>query len=397
MLRGMQQHRRSFLKGAAAGAASVMFVKPESVFGTPANSAVQIGIIGSGGRGLYIGNYFTQQTDAKVVAAHDVFEDRLQAAQKRFQLPANRLYKGLEGYQELLASDVDAVAIESPPYFHPEQAAAAVKAGKHVYLAKPVCVDVAGAQSIIASAERAQGRLSFLVDFQTRVREVFIEAARRVHEGAIGTPVCGQVFYHTGRLKTQTRPDETGDQTRLRNWTFDKVLSGDVIVEQHIHVLDVANWYLKAHPLKAYGTGGRMARTDVGDCWDHFLCTYWYPGDVKVQFSSSQFLRGFHDMCIRVYGTAGTVDSHYGASVNITGDQPWKGAEKDDTFNGGAIANVKAFVESLKTGKFLNNGAPGAESTLTSILGRMAAYEGRVVTWDEMMKSKARLRADLKV
>jgi len=391
------KNRRSFLKDTAATAASLMFVQPESVFGTPANSAVQVGIIGCGGRGLYIGNFFTQHTDARIVALHDVFSDRLEQAQQRFQVPANRLYKGLQAYHELIASGLDAVAIMSPPYYHPEQVEAAVTAGKHVFLAKPVAVDVPGTHSIVASAEKAQGRLSFLVDFQTRAQPVFQEAARRVHEGAIGRPVCGQVFYHAGRLRPRTVPGASADENRLRNWVFDKVLSGDILVEQNVHVLDVANWYLRQHPLKAFGTGGRLARTDVGDCWDHFLVTYWYPQEVKIDFSSSQFLKGFSDLCIRLYGTGGTVDSHYSGAVNITGDQPWKGADKDNTFDGGAITNVRNFVESLKSGKLLNNGAEAAESTFTTILGRMAAYEGRLLTWDEMSKSRVRLKADLKL
>jgi predicted dehydrogenase len=184
-------------------------------------------------------------------------------------------------------------------------------------------------------------------------------------------------------------------EARLRNWTFDIALSGDVIVEQHIHVLDVANWYMQSHPVRACGTGGRKARVDVGDCWDHFIVTYWYPNDVRMDFSSNQFLKGFHDMCIRFYGTAGTVDSHYGAAIRVTGDNPWPGVEKDDTFRQGAQTNVRDFVESIRTGKYLNNAAESARSNLTSILGRMTAYKEQPVTWDQMMRSGERLDAKL--
>jgi len=289
------------------------------------------------------------------------------------------------------------VAIESPPYFHPEQAAAAVAAGKHVYLAKPVAVDVAGCKSILASADKAKGKLSFFVDFQMRATEPFRELIRRVHSGAIGAPVMGHVFYHTGRLTPQAKPGMAPAEARLRNWVFDKALSGDIIVEQNIHVIDVANWYLNAHPVRAFGSGGRKARVDVGDCWDHFLVTYWYPNDVRVDFSSAQFLKGFHDMCMRVYGTSGTAECHYNGSVLITGDKPWTDAEKDDTGRGGTIANVKSFVESIRTGNHVNNAEASVNSNLTAVLGRMAAYGERVVTWDEMLRSNERLDAKLKL
>jgi predicted dehydrogenase len=374
-----------------------MVLKPGTVFGTQANSSLELGVAGFGGRGSWIAGLFAEHTLTRVVAVADPFADRLSKSQETFKVDPSRLYKGREGYKDLVASKLDAVAIESPPYFHPEQAAAAVAAGKHVYLAKPVAVDVAGCKSILASAEKAKGKLSFLVDFQMRASAPFQELIRRVQAGAIGAPVMGHVFYHTGRLTPRSTPGMPPAEARLKNWVFDKALSGDIIVEQNIHVIDVANWYLNAHPLKAYGTGARKARVDVGDCWDHFLVTYWYPNDVRVDFSSAQFLKGFHDMCMRVYGTSGTAECHYNGAVLITGDNSWNGAEKDDTGRGGTIANVKSFVESIKAGKPLNNAEVSVDSNLTAVLGRMAAYGERVVTWDEMLRSNERLDAKLKL
>jgi myo-inositol 2-dehydrogenase/D-chiro-inositol 1-dehydrogenase len=387
-------NRRKFLKSSIASTGVLVF-RHNTVFGTEANSALEVGILGCGGRGNYIGEFFVQHAGAKIVALQDPFRDRLETAQKAFKVDSSRLYAGLDSYRDLINSRLDAVIIESPPYYHPEQAAAAVVANKHLYLAKPVAVDVPGCQSILSSAEKAKGRLSFLVDFQTRSQPVFQEAAKRVQEGAIGAPVLGHVFYHAGRLNPKDRPGMSVAEARLRNWVFDKVLSGDIIVEQNIHVLDVANWYLQSHPLKATGTGGRKARVDVGDCWDHFLVEYWYPNGVKVDFSSAQFTKGFNDLCIRVYGTLGTIDSHYGGAININGDNPWKGSDKDDTFLQGAINNVKAFTESIRTGKFLNNVAPSVESNLVAILGRIAAYREGTVTWEEMMQANEKLEADL--
>jgi myo-inositol 2-dehydrogenase / D-chiro-inositol 1-dehydrogenase len=393
----MRPDRRSFLASSAA-ASGILILKPETVFGTQANSAVEVGIIGCGGRGNYIGNFFVEHAGARVVALADAFRDRLEPAAAKFKVDPSRTYAGLEGYKALVASKLDGVVVETPPYYHPEQVAAGIAAGKHVFCAKPVAVDVPGCKSIAQSGRDAESRkLSLWVDFQTRARPVFQEAAERVHRGEIGKPVMGHVYYHTGRLRPQAKPTDTVDQARLRNWLFDKALSGDVIVEQHIHVLDVANWYLQSPPVKAWGTGGRKARLDTGDNGDHFLVTFWYPNDVRVDFSSAQFLKGYHDMCIRVYGTAGTVDSHYNSYVRIAGDTNWNGCEKDDTFAQGAITNVKDFVESIKNGKPINNAATGSVSTLTPILGRMAAYRGSAVTWEEMMGANEKLVARLKI
>jgi myo-inositol 2-dehydrogenase / D-chiro-inositol 1-dehydrogenase len=162
-------------------------------------------------------------------------------------------------------------------------------------------------------------------------------------------------------------------------------------------VLDVANWLLQAHPVKAHGAGGRKARVDVGDCWDHFVVTYWYPGDVLIDFSSGQFLRGYSDLCARIYGTVGTVDTHYEGNVVITGNNPYEGGSTKGIFNNGAIRNLKMFEESVRSGNFINNADESSNSTLTAILGRKAAYENRTVTWEEMMTDRTELKASLKL
>ena len=307
--------RRNFLGTAAGG---LLILEPKTAFGSQANSAVELGIIGAGGRGIWIGQHFKEHSLTHLAAYADPFQDRLDVAGQKYGVEPSRLYRGLNGYKELLASKIDAVAIESPPYYHPEQAAAALAAGKHVYMAKPLAVDVAGCRSVAASGEKARGKLSFLVDFQSRAREAFQEARRRVDAGDIGAPVMGHVYYHASRLTPKDKPGISAAEARLRNWAFDKALSGDIIVEQNIHVLDMANYFLKGHPVKAVGTGGRKARVDVGDCWDHFLVMLDYPNGVKVDFSSAQFTKGYNDLCARIYGTLGTLDSHYGGMLRIT-------------------------------------------------------------------------------
>ncbi len=393
---GIRVNRRRFLK-TAAGAAAFAVLPAGTARSYAANSKLELGIIGTGSRGAWIGQLFQENTPTKVVALHDYFHQRVESAGQRLGVDQSRWYVDLDGYQDLIGSGVDAVAIESPPFFHPEQTVAALKAGKHVFLAKPIAVDVPGCKDILAAARQTGGRLSILVDFQTRANELFWEAARRVHEGMIGTPVCGQCYCHLGRLGAQAPPGS--ELARLRNWVFDKALSGDIIVEQNVHVLDVANWLLGAHPLAARGQGGRKARTDVGDCWDHFIVTYEYPNDFLLDFSSSQFAPGFEDLCVRIYGTEGTVDAHYWGSVWIRSkSEHWPGGKTDQIYQEGAVNNMKAFHASIVEGRPISNIEDSAESTLTSILGRTTAYKnGRTATWEKILRSTKRLDPKLKL
>ena len=392
--------RRDFVKTAAAG---LLILKPATVFGSQANSAVEVGLIGCGGRGNWLAPFFPEYTGARIVALADVVQEHLDSTVKTFKVDSSRAYYGPEAYKELAHSKLDAVIIETPPIYHPLHAEEAVKAGKHVFCAKPIAVDVPGCQSFQASGKQAaQKNLSFWADFQTRAQEVYKEAARRVHQGDIGKPAFAQVLYYAGRpVKDRGTPGMDPGERRLLNFFTDKVLSGDIIVEQNIHVIDVANWLLQGHPLKATGTGGRTDWSgtpyDTGDAWDHFQVTYWYGNDVVADFSSNQLTNSFSDLCVRVFGIKGCADTHYGGLVRITGDNAWLGAEKDDTFKQGCVNNIKAFVASIRDGKPINNADQSAESNLTAILGRMAAYQQRLITWDEMMKSKERLHADLKL
>jgi myo-inositol 2-dehydrogenase/D-chiro-inositol 1-dehydrogenase len=394
--------RREFLEY-AAGAAGLMILKPQTVFGSQANSAVEIGLVGCGNRGTWIAPFFPEYTGARIVAVADVVREKLDAGREKLRVDSSRSYYGPDAYRELANSKLDAVVIETPPYFHPEHVKAAVDAGKHVYMPKPVAVDVPGCHSIQESANRARGKHTFLVDLQTRARPVFQEAAERIHRGDIGKPALAQVYYYAGRVsRNPGRTFSDPGQARIMHFYTDRVLSGDIIVEQNIHAIDVGNWFLQSHPIKASGTGGRTDWTgtdfNIGDAWDHFVVMYWYPNDVHVTFSSNQLTKSFADVAVRCFGVNGAVDAHYGGLVRVTGPNAWSGTEKDDTFNGGAISNVKAFVDSIRTGKLLNNADIAVESTLTAILGRTAAYrQGEVVTWDDMMKANEKWETTLKL
>jgi len=392
--------RRSFLKTAAGG---VLILRPETVFGSQANSAVEVGLVGCGGRGNWIGQFFPEFTGARVVALADVIREHLDQTREAFKVDSSRAFYGPDAYREVAHSNVDAVVIETPPYFHPPHAQEAVDAGKHVFLAKPVAVDVPGCRSILDSGKRAAAKnRSFWVDFQSRAQPVFQEVVARIRRGDIGKPVLAQVYYYASRpSKDKGKPGMDPGQQRVLNFYMDRVLGGDIIVEQNIHVIDMANWYIGAHPLRAIGTGGRTDWTgtdyNAGDAYDHFIVTYWYPGDVQAAFSSHQLNGGYSDLCTRLVGIRGTADTHYGGLVRVAGQNAWIGTEKDDTFRQGAINNVKAFIESIRTGKLLNNAGQAVESTLTAILGRTAAYQQRMVTWDEMMRSSEKWEAELKL
>ncbi len=393
-------NRRQFITGAGA-ALSFTVMKPELIRGTGANSRITLGLIGCGGRGTWIADLFKKHGGYEVVAGADYFQDRVDAFGEKLNVPATRRYTGLSSFRKLLDAKVDAVAIESPPYFHPEQGAAAVDAGAHVFLAKPIAVDVPGCQSVEASAKKASERkLCFLVDFQTRTDPFYQEAVKRVQSGQIGRIVCGETTYIAGDPFTRQAPQLLADpenaERQLRAWGLSRALSGDIITEQNIHSLDVMTWVLDQAPLRANGTGGRKAR-NAGDCWDHFSLTFTFPNDVIVTFCSKQFGAGWDDILCRMYGTEGTVDTHYSGEVSIRGKNPYAGGKAENMYPNGAIRNIATFYESVTKGDVSNpTVAPSVRSNLTTILGRQAAYARHEMTWDEMMKGHEKLEPNLK-
>jgi predicted dehydrogenase len=392
--------RRHFLTTTSASALSLTLLKPTTIFGAEANSKVNIGLIGCGGRGTWIANLFVKNGGYNFVAVADYFQDRVNAAGESLHVPAEHRYTGLSGYQRLLEQQLDAVVIESPPYFHPEHAAAGIAAGKHVYLAKPIAVDVPGCQRVEQAGKLAtEKKLCFLVDFQTRANPLYQEIVRLIREGRIGSIVSAEAAYQTGPVgdgvDQARRADPKNPELRLRSWVTDKVLSGDIITEQNIHALDMASWMLDAAPLSAEGTGGKR-REFVGDCWDHFALLFQYPNNVTLTFSSKQVGYGFDDIMCRVYGTTGTADAHYAAHSKLLSKDEVKEGNVPDLYQSGAEANIATFHGNILKGDCANaTVSASVRSNLTTILGRTAAYQRRRVTWEEMMRRKEALVADL--
>src|SRR5881275_2689371 len=415
MSRDSEVDRRTFV-GVTAAAAAAMFIKPALVHGTHANSAIRVGLLVCGGRGTEDASNLVDTGGAQVVALADLFQDQLDAAHAHFDqlqqakgyaaLDSRQLFVGPRAYEQIAASkEVDAIVIATPPYFHPQHLETVVAAGKHVYLEKPVAVDVPGAKRVSEIGKRAEGKLSLDVGFQIRDCPPFVELVRRIHAGALGDIVCAEAYYLTGYIDRPPWPDASPAERRLRNWIYDRALSGDIIVEQNIHVIDICNWILKAHPVKASATGGRQGRpASDGDAYGNYNVLFRYPGGVDVTFSSTQFAKGWWDVSERFFGTKGTSLSPYTGPLGIWGDEPWQapqtlkpGAEPQAfSVAGNFTSNLefadrekkKAFVESITSGNFHNQAAKGSESALSCMMARTAAYTGREVTWDETMKSK---------
>ncbi len=396
---GAGTSRRGFLAVAAA-IGGPLLVSPRTAFGSDANSQLSLGVIGCGGRGTWIADLFRKHGGYQVTAAADYFPERLEDFGSKLQVPAERRYAGLQGYRRLLETDVDVVVVESPPYFHPRQAADAVDAGKHVFLAKPIAVDVPGCRTVEESGRKAtEKKRAFVVDFQTRTDPFYREAVKRAQFGDIGRIVCGEATYACGPTwEPQARwlKEKPGDpEMRLRAWGLDRALSGDIITEQNIHALDVATWVLDAAPLAAVGSGGRKARS-AGSCWDHFALTFTFPQDVLVSFCSKQLGDGWDDICCRIYGTDGTLDTHYFGEVSIRGRLPYRGGKIPNLYTDGAVANIAALHDNVLRGDWSNpTVAASVRSNLTTILGRTAAWRSARVTWDEMMSANQTLEADL--
>ena len=402
--------RREFL--GAAAAASFLIVKPQQVRGTAANSQVRFGILGCGGRATEEGSSFVENAGARVTAIADLFADQLEKGRKHFDdlqqakgyapIDSAQLFKGPNSYQEIAASkEVDFILITTPPYYHQHHLETVVAAGKHVYCEKPVAVDVPGAHNVIKIGERAQGKLSLAVGFQIRNATPMVELTRRIQAGAIGKVACGLAYYYCAHIDRPEWPNASPEEKRLRNWVWDRELSGDIIVEQNIHVIDMCNWMLKGHPVKAVGICDRKIRPDTGNAKDNFNVLFTYPDNVQISFGSTQFDHPNFDAAVQLFGSEGSSEAHYDWRVSIAGKEPWDAGLKpsgavDFSAAGkfrGALDDAdsekeKAFVASITSGQFQNQAALGAESAMSAMLGRNAAYSGKPLTWEELQKSK---------
>lgn len=372
--------RREFARGVGTVAAGWTIVKPGSVYGAPANSAIKLGVIGPGRRGTAITRHFLKDGNVQVTALADIYDDMLAQAKERIPAPSANTYKSA---QALLDSAVDAVYIATPPYLHPEHFELAVAAKKHIFLEKPVAVDPAGVRRFLAAARKAGPDLMILVDYQQRFGADYKKAHEILKGGEIGPVRMVRSSWLGGDLPRRSGHPPT--EEKVRNWLFYKELSGDIIVEQNCHNLDVVNWFAGAHPISAMGYGGRQVRTDIGNIMDNLALTFKFAGGMVFSYSANQFSKGgFGHVAETFICEKGAVEtSRRGYTLWNGGKEPVKVVTQGDI----TLDGVKYFLAGVRGEVPKENAAfYAAESTLTAIMGRVAIETGQEAKWEEVAR-----------
>jgi predicted dehydrogenase len=405
--RSIQQNhscsRRRFLQQSAATSVAVCGALSLARNVHAAGSdTIRVGLIGCGGRGSGAAiNAMNSKANVKLVAMADAFKDSLEnslanitkESPNRIDVPENRRFVGLDAYQKLIDSDVDLVLLCTPPGFRPMQFEAAVKAGKHVFLEKPLATDAPGVRRIMAANEEAKRQgLAVAVGHHFRHDERFRESIQRIHGGAIGDLTYLRSYYTDPELWIRPRlPEQSEMQYQIRNWYYFTWLSGDHIVEQDVHNIDISNWIAKGHPVEAQGVGGRQVRVgkEVGEIYDHHAVEFIYPNGLRAFNYYRQISGCWQAYSNHAHGAKGHVDlMQYGDH------RLYVGAERQGRWKQGADGHqteMDDLLASLLAGKPYNEADWAAESTMTAILGRMATYSGQLLKWDDAINSQLNL------
>lgn len=385
--------RRDFVK--TAGVAIPVLAAASPVFAA-GSGRIRVGLIGCGGRGTGAAfNALEASPDVTVVALADLFADRVAACREKLDKQGERgrvsddhCFTGFDAYQKLIASDVDVVLLATPPHFRPAMFDAAIRAGKHVFMEKPVAVDPVGVRKVLDAAKRADEKgLSVVAGTQRRHEACYLEAMKRVQDGAIGDITGASCYWNMGGLWVKDHQPEWSDmEWQIRNWLYFTWLSGDHIVEQHVHNLDVVNWALGRTPTLARGLGGRQVRTapKFGHIFDHFAIEYEF-GDQMSTISMCRQIDGTDGrVAERIRGTKGTLITWSG-HAHIEGEREWYYEGKNPN---PYVEEHKHLYASMRGDTpRINNAYDVATSTMTAIMGRMSCYTGKDVSWDHMMSS----------
>jgi predicted dehydrogenase len=399
--------RRDFIKassalvagGAVAGSLSV--ARGAHAFGS---DVIKIGLIGCGGRGSGAAADAVRGGGAvKLVAMGDAFEDHLQSSYRRLKsnlgeamdVHKERQFAGLDAYKKVLETDCDLVILATPPGFRPLHYEAAIQAGKHVFMEKPVAVDSAGVRKVLAATEEAKKKsLAVQVGLQRRHEAKYIETIKAIHDGAIGDIILARAYWNGQTPWVRKRQPEWSElEYQMRNWYYFNWICGDHIVEQHIHNLDVINWIMKGYPVEGQGQGGCQVRKgkDYGETFDHHFVEFTY-GDGTTMLSQCRHIPNcWNSVSEYVHGTKGSADVSGGKIYDRGGNRTHSfdklGADGKGGSTGWAYEHVDLFRD-LRAGKVPNEGEYGALSSMTAIMGRMLTYSGAKMTWEEALNSQ---------
>jgi myo-inositol 2-dehydrogenase / D-chiro-inositol 1-dehydrogenase len=412
--------RRAFIKNSVLISAGAILA-PRIVNGKLSASNVKLGIIGCGGRGTAVISSMSKNANVNIIAMADIFDDRLKAQHPVYNalnqakgLPAintANMYQGSKSFEKLLQNkDVDAVLISSPCYTHPEFLEAAIQAGKHVYCEKPLALDVAGVKRA-ESAAKGIANKSITIGFQIRHATPYVELIKRIHNGEIGDISAAQMYYISSRNEKIPVTGKSDEELKIRNHFHFRSMSGGILLDQGIHMLDVCNWALQDRPVAAIGAGGRNLPDNFGDNYNHYEIAYKYPKNINVSMLSTQSGKTFGDVCARFIGTKGIAEAHYSGGVFIKGENNWdSGVVKDESAVtpqqraagiflsslGDSDKNKgRSFITSIENGKYINEVSQAAASTLTAILGRQTAENNKEIKWDDMIAANEKIDAQL--
>jgi len=415
--------RRNFLgRAATAGAAGAVIpsiisscssdrgmkevVSPEFLDQAPDGRELKAGLVGCGGRGTGAAMDFLRAgPNLKITALADVFDDRLNSCKEKIEeqtgneIAGENCFIGFDAFEKVISSGVDVVILATPPFFRPEHFAAAVDARRHVFMEKPVAVDPVGARSVMASAKKAESMgLSVATGTQRRHQRDYASTFAQVEAGAIGDIVGANCYWNQGKLwHRNPDPDWTEMEYMIRNWVNWAWLSGDHIVEQHVHNIDVINWFAGRYPVEAVAFGSRHRRV-TGDQYDNFSVDFVLDNGVHIHSMCRQINGCANNVSERIQGTKGFSNCK-NAVYDLKGQEIWTyNYPVNEEGQQGSSVKVSPYVQehidlvtAIRTDNQLNEAETTAISTLTGIMGRISAYTGKKVTWDEMMNSELKL------
>jgi predicted dehydrogenase len=394
--------RRDVLKAGVVVSAGAVTLPSSRVYAAGSDT-MRVAMIGSGSRGTKDAIDCLKSAEAvELVAMAEIFQDRIddslmkmrKACPGQVKVTPETTFLGFDAYKKVLAmKDVDMVMLLTPPGFRPQMIQAALEAGKHIFAEKPGAVDPVGVRSLMASAELADRKgLSIVVGTQQRWQPQYLELIQRIHDGRLGDIVGGQAYWNWGSSKwhfEHRQPGWSDMEWQLRCWPYFVWLSGDHIVEQHFHNMDVINWAIGSPPVQCLGVGGRQARTspEFGNIYDHFTVEYEYPNGIRVMSMATQIEGSTPRVGERVVCTKGATFTTRaeGYIDDVKGKRIYK---YDDPIHSGEVAQFAGLIKSIREGKPINECQRLAETSLTVIMGRMSAYTGRALSWKWALKSK---------